>query len=123
LRALKELGVVLSIDDFGTGYSSLTYLSRFPIDKLKIDRSFVYDMLNDASDRAITMAVIGLGQTLNLQVVAEGVELPEQARVLRAAGCDELQGFLFARPMAAGEMTAWMQSAHARPGVSFVDAT
>jgi EAL domain-containing protein (putative c-di-GMP-specific phosphodiesterase class I) len=111
LQALKELGLVLSIDDFGTGYSSLTYLSRFPIDKLKIDRSFVHDMLDDPNDRAITMAIIGLGQTLNLQIVAEGVELPEHARVLRAAQCDELQGYLFGRPMPVAEIDAWMERA------------
>ena len=115
LQALKALGLVLSIDDFGTGYSSLTYLSRFPIDKLKIDRSFVNDMLDDASDRAITMAIIGLGRTLNLQVVAEGVELAEQARVLRAADCDELQGYLFGRPMPAAEMAAWIERTRPLP--------
>jgi predicted signal transduction protein with EAL and GGDEF domain len=108
LQALKDLGVMLSIDDFGTGYSSLTYLSRFPIDKLKIDRSFVHDMLDDPSDLAIIMAIIGLGQTLHLQVVAEGVELPEQARALCAAACDELQGYLYAPPMPAPEATAWI---------------
>ncbi len=108
LQRLKALGVVLSIDDFGTGYSSLTYLSRFPIDKLKIDRSFVHHMLSDPSSRAITMAIIGLGRTLNVQVVAEGVETEEQADVLRAASCDELQGFLFARPMPGDEVAGWI---------------
>ncbi|MBS0321047.1 MAG: EAL domain-containing protein [Proteobacteria bacterium] len=121
LQSLKELGVVLSIDDFGTGYSSLTYLSRFPIDKLKIDRSFVDDMLEDPSDRAITMAIIGLGQTLNLQVVAEGVETVEQARVLRAAQCDELQGFLFAQPMPAAEMAQWIARSRGKPAGAFAD--
>ena len=108
LQRLKNLGLVLSIDDFGTGYSSLTYLSRFPIDKLKIDRSFVRDMLSDLSSRAITMAIIGLGRTLNVQVVAEGVETEEQASMLRAAACDELQGYLFARPMPAAEVAEWI---------------
>jgi diguanylate cyclase (GGDEF)-like protein/PAS domain S-box-containing protein len=116
LQALKDLGVVLSIDDFGTGYSSLTYLSRFPIDKLKIDRSFVHDMLDDPSDLAITMAIIGLGQTLHLQVVAEGVELEEQAQMLRAAACDELQGYLFARPMPAAEMAEWIERTRGQRG-------
>jgi diguanylate cyclase (GGDEF)-like protein/PAS domain S-box-containing protein len=122
LQSLKDLGVLLSIDDFGTGYSSLTYLSRFPIDKLKIDKSFVHDMLDDPSDRAITMAIIGLGQTLNLQVVAEGVELPEQAHVLRAASCDELQGYLFARPMPAAEMATWIEHARRRSSEEFAEA-
>jgi len=108
LQRLKELGLVLSIDDFGTGYSSLTYLSRFPIDKLKIDRSFVHEMLSDSSSRAITMAIIGLARTLNVQVVAEGVETLEQASALRAAACDELQGYLFARPMPGDEVSRWI---------------
>jgi len=110
LHALRALGVTLAIDDFGTGYSSLAYLNRFPIDKLKIDRSFVHDMLDDPTDRAITMAIIGLGHTLGLKVVAEGVELASEATVLRDAGCDELQGFLYARPMAADELAVWRES-------------
>jgi diguanylate cyclase (GGDEF)-like protein/PAS domain S-box-containing protein len=108
LHSLKSLGVVLSIDDFGTGYSSLAYLNRFPIDKLKIDRSFVHQMLGDPAHLAIVRAIIGLGHTLGLRVVAEGVELEQQAVALREAKCDELQGFRFARPMAAGELAAWL---------------
>jgi diguanylate cyclase (GGDEF)-like protein len=108
MHALRGLGVTLSIDDFGTGYSSLAYLSRFPIQKLKIDRSFVHDMLGDPTDRAITMAIIGLGHTLGLKVVAEGVERAGEAALLREARCDELQGFLFARPMAAAALADWL---------------
>jgi diguanylate cyclase (GGDEF)-like protein/PAS domain S-box-containing protein len=108
LHALRELGVGLSIDDFGTGYSSLAYLNRFPITKLKIDRSFVCDMLQDPTDRAITMAIIGLGHTLGLKVVAEGVERQREAALLREARCDELQGYLFGKPMPAAALEAWI---------------
>jgi len=104
---LKAIGLMLSIDDFGTGYSSLSYLHRFPIDKLKIDQSFVRDMLDDAGDLAITRAIIGLGHTLGLKVVAEGVENVEEARMLAAAGCDELQGYLFSRPLPVDEFVRW----------------
>jgi EAL domain-containing protein (putative c-di-GMP-specific phosphodiesterase class I) len=116
MQALRTLGVSLSIDDFGTGYSSLAYLNRFPIDKLKIDRSFVHDMLADPTDRAITMAIIGLGHTLGLKVVAEGVEQPREAELLREANCDELQGYLFAEPMAADDLAAWIQGAEDSTG-------
>lgn len=111
LRALKSLGVMLSIDDFGTGYSSLNYLNRFPIDKLKIDRSFIHRMLGDPTDMAIARAIIGLGHALGLRVVAEGVERPEEADSLRAARCDELQGFLIARPMPPDKLAGWIAQA------------
>jgi len=100
--------VLLSIDDFGTGYSSLNYLNRFPIDKLKIDQSFVHRMLDDPTDLAIVRAIVGLGHTLGLRVVAEGVEQPQEASLLEAAGCDELQGYLIARPMPPGELVHWL---------------
>ena len=109
LHAIKRLGVELAIDDFGTGYSSLNYLNRFPIDRLKVDRSFVRDMFHDPADLAITRAIIGLGHTLGLRVVAEGVETEREAQTLRSAGCDELQGYLIARPMAAGDLQRWLQ--------------
>ncbi len=108
LQALKRLGVKLSVDDFGTGYSSLSYLHRFPIDRLKIDRSFVAKMLDDPTDLAIATAIIKLGHTLGLQVVAEGVETEAVAAALRAAECDELQGYLYARPLSVDDLGAWM---------------
>ncbi len=98
LHSLKESGVKLSMDDFGTGYSSLGYLKRFPIDTLKIDRTFVRDISTDADDATLTRAIINLAQNLRLNVVAEGVETEAQLAFLCSNGCDEMQGYLFARP-------------------------
>jgi diguanylate cyclase (GGDEF)-like protein len=99
LRQLKALGLKLSIDDFGTGYSSLTYLKRFPVDVLKIDRSFIRDLTTDANDAALTSAIIAMGKSLNLELVAEGVETWEQADFLLQRDCHLVQGFLFAKPV------------------------
>ncbi|WFR78560.1 EAL domain-containing protein [Janthinobacterium rivuli] len=108
LHAIKALGFALSIDDFGTGYSSLNYLCRFPLDKLKIDMSFVQDIHGSPQNLAVTKTIIGLGHTLGLTVTAEGVESAADADVLRHAGCDELQGFYFARPMPQAHFMAWL---------------
>ena len=102
LRELKAMGLGIVIDDFGTGYSSLAYLKTFPIDKLKIDRSFVRDLLNDNSDREITLAVIALSHNLGLKVVAEGVEQPEQLEFLKRHHCDSVQGYFYSQPKPAG---------------------
>jgi diguanylate cyclase len=103
LQQLDEMGVRISIDDFGTGYSSLLYLKRLPASELKIDRGFVRDLPNDAEDAAIIVAILALGHTLNLEIVAEGVETLEQQEFLTSLGCDSLQGFLLGRPVPADQ--------------------
>jgi diguanylate cyclase (GGDEF)-like protein/PAS domain S-box-containing protein len=105
LKNLKSCGVRLAIDDFGTGYSSLAYLRRFPVDALKIDRAFIRDVPASAEDVAIALAIINLAHTLKFKVVAEGVETAEQLTFLRSNGCDEMQGYYFARPLPIAECT------------------
>jgi diguanylate cyclase (GGDEF)-like protein/PAS domain S-box-containing protein len=110
LASLKAAGLSIAVDDFGTGYSSLAYLSRFPVDALKIDRSFVRNVTADAADAAITTAVIKLAHSLGVQVVAEGVETLEQLNYLRDRNCDEVQGYLMAPPLTVAECTAALRS-------------
>lgn len=111
LSDLKNLGISVAIDDFGVGHSSLNYLKRFPIDALKIDRSFVQDITRGGSDGAIVSAVIAMGRALNIRVIAEGVETEEQLSFLREHGCYEVQGYLFCRPMAADTLSDMIHSA------------
>jgi diguanylate cyclase (GGDEF)-like protein len=99
LHALKEIGVSIAIDDFGTGYSSINYLKRFPIDRLKVDRSFIMDIPGDKDDVAITGAVIAMAHSLGLSVVAEGVETEEQLEFLKRNGCEEVQGYYYSKPL------------------------
>ena len=114
LGALRALGVRLAVDDFGTGYSSLSYLRSFPIDTLKIDRSFVHDIPGDATDSAITTAIIVLAQSLKLNVVAEGIETPAQRDFLQSLGCHNMQGFWFSRPLPPEELTLLLQARNTR---------
>jgi diguanylate cyclase (GGDEF)-like protein/PAS domain S-box-containing protein len=108
LRALKRLGVTIAVDDFGTGYSSLNYLRRFPVDRLKIDRSFICEMTVDRHSAAIVKAIITLAHALDLRVVAEGVETEQQLLMLRDCGCDEIQGYYYRRPMPHTDFEAFL---------------
>ena len=118
------MGVRVAIDDFGTGHSSLSYLKRFSVDTLKIDRSFVRDIPDDAEDSAIARAVVALGHSLQLRVVAEGVETEAQAEFLRSLGCDEMQGYLLSRPLPAEALPRWWRDWQSNRAVrDKVDAT
>ncbi|HHJ80709.1 MAG TPA: EAL domain-containing protein, partial [Candidatus Tenderia electrophaga] len=107
--SLKEHGIRFSIDDFGTGYSSLAYIKQLPIDTLKIDRSFIQDCLTDNNDKAIVRAIISMAMSLELGIVAEGVETREQLNFLKMMNCPSYQGFYFSRPIPEGEFIAMMQ--------------
>jgi len=111
LKELKALGVSLSLDDFGTGYSSLAYLKQFSLDKLKIDRSFVRGLPDQRESAVIVASIAGLARALGLATVAEGVETEAQARHLRELGCDQLQGYLFAKPLPLQTLERWMGQA------------
>jgi EAL domain-containing protein (putative c-di-GMP-specific phosphodiesterase class I) len=118
LGQLKAKGINISIDDFGTGYSSLSYLKRFPIDTLKIDRSFIDHVATNSDDAAIVTAIIALARSLELKLVAEGVETESQAELLTRSGCDFAQGFLFGPPVAPEEVRALLDQRERRQAVS-----
>jgi diguanylate cyclase (GGDEF)-like protein len=126
LERLSRMGVIVSVDDFGTGYSSMSYLRRFPIDKLKIDRSFITNVMTSADDASIVQAIISLAHGLRLKVVAEGVENADQAAFLQKLGCDQYQGYYFSRPVDAagfGEMLRGQNGADGDSGPSNIERT
>jgi len=106
---LERHGVPLAVDDFGTGFSNLHYLNRFPVGRLKIDRSFVQGMLHDAGTAEVTQAIVHLGHALGMKVVAEGVETEQEEAMLRRQGCDEIQGYLYSRPLAPRDLAQWLK--------------
>jgi|TARA_B110000259_G_scaffold180525_1_gene221369 diguanylate cyclase (GGDEF)-like protein/PAS domain S-box-containing protein len=110
LQSLRSLGLSISIDDFGTGYSSLAYLKRFPLNTLKIDRSFIQDIESNEDDREITKAIIAMGQNLKLKVLAEGVENVEQLAILKSSGCDYIQGYYFSKPLPPNEVQPFLRN-------------
>ena len=115
LKELKSMGVTLAIDDFGTGYSSFSYLRQFRISKLKIDRTFIRDVAENPDDAAITAAIISMAKSLNLKVIAEGVEDEAQMSFLRAHHCDEIQGYYFSRPLTADKVADKLRASNPEP--------
>jgi EAL domain-containing protein (putative c-di-GMP-specific phosphodiesterase class I) len=108
LKSIRRLGIGIALDDFGTGYSSLSYLAKLPVNSLKIDRSFTAKMLDDPSIMTLVSTMITLAHSLNLKVIAEGVELEEQAKILRLLRCDQMQGYLISEPIPANAMSRYI---------------
>jgi EAL domain-containing protein (putative c-di-GMP-specific phosphodiesterase class I) len=116
LKAIREMGVEVAIDDFGTGYSSLSYIAKLPVNTLKIDRAFIINMASNSDDLGIVSTIISLAHSLNLRVVAEGVETTEQASLLRLLKCNELQGFLFSQGVPAEQIETFLREKKSLPG-------
>jgi EAL domain-containing protein (putative c-di-GMP-specific phosphodiesterase class I) len=117
MHSLRDAGLHLSLDDFGTGYSSLAYLKRFPFSSVKIDRAFVTEITTNTGDAAIAKAIIGMGHSLQLKVIAEGVETAEQLQLLRESGCDQIQGFYFSGPVPADEFAGMLRGRKSIPEI------
>jgi EAL domain-containing protein (putative c-di-GMP-specific phosphodiesterase class I) len=113
LRAIREMGVTIAIDDFGTGYSSLGYLAKLPVNALKIDRSFIVGLADNVDNMSIVSTIISLAHSLNLKVVAEGVETDEQLRLLTLLNCDEIQGYVISKPLPADQALQFMSTTSA----------
>ena len=112
LRQLDKAGIRLSVDDFGTGYSALSYLKSYPFDTLKIDKSFVQDVMKEPEDASLVRAIINMAHSLGLRVIAEGVEEEAQTHFLKKEGCDFSQGYFYSRPLPAPDFEAWLASNH-----------
>jgi EAL domain-containing protein (putative c-di-GMP-specific phosphodiesterase class I) len=122
LQTIREMGVAVAVDDFGTGFSALSYLTRFPISTLKIDRSFVSDIERDRKRAELVKAIVGISKALELKLVAEGVETEAQAEFLLRAGCQEAQGYLFGKPMPEAEFDACFRASLATPARPAISA-
>ena len=122
LEAISNRGIRVAMDDFGIGYSSMSLLKLFPVDTLKIDRSFVRDLVTDRDDRAIVVTIIAMAKAVGIRIVAEGVETEEQLAFLREQGCDEVQGFLFSRPLPVDQLQAVFNSVGVEPALYYEDA-
>jgi len=116
LEQLKAMNIELALDDFGTGYSSLSYLKSLPVDRLKIDRAFVSDVMLNYQDQAILQMIVELGQALGLKILAEGIETEQQRSLLKDSGCHEAQGFFYAKPLPLEQFIAFAQEYRAKPG-------